>query len=446
MCSILQISKVNQPESALEYLPTDVVIQIFQSLDVVDVISCQNVCIQTKEAAEYYFNRHFKVFYISCPSFEAISPKSNPFDLEFIDNLLTAVGPYIQTLTVDFLCFPFSLGQPISMIIFKNCNFLRNLSIIGQPDVEIAMPSTQNLEKLQIRNCLFKPFAEIGSCLREMDFSQTDEPAIDLKTLTTQFPGITNLTINTNYLNNDDFQGITSLRNLRILNIEIEKPRNKSEENDLKNNCNLKNLLIKLQHLIDLEEFTLNTPFFKKLPVKVVDVQVKRLRRRTSVVLIVNAEFSGPHGIDQDVVMHWFLVPADLLSMRSDLDGLTAIVASIHFDDFPESMISLEKLVRLQILQLTLCGKEEGNQTHHIDDVLWSLVRGASRKTCKLNAVLLNAEHTDVFGLEHLSAIKAFLRAADKLAHFTLMNCSTELICTQEMLSKLQPNIGITFS
>lgn len=437
-----------QHGSLFEYLPTDAIIHIFKSLKVTDVISCQNICSQTKSAAEYYFKRNFKKFIISPATLAAVSPQSDPNDLQFIDDFLAAIGPFIQTLIVNFVDFPSVLIQPLSLVVLINCNRVRNLTIISQPGIEITMPSTQCLETLIIKNCFFEPLVESGKTLRTMSFSQTEgSKATDLLTLSNQFPGIIDLTVYTNGLNYADFVGITSLRDLQTLNIELSKPNNKTELHELLYNCNLENLLIMLQSLDYLREFKLTTPFFKRLSVEVVDIHVQSLRLRTNVILTVNAlddfEFNGPYGVDPTLMRHCYLEPEDLRSMRSDLDGLKEITASIDFVG-ADDMVCLQKLVKLDVLRLTLCGYEEENRTM-FDDVLRSLALGAGRGKCHLKELTLNADFTYSVEVDQLSSIKAFLRAANELTSFTVINCSPELMEMQTFMADIQLNVKIVF-
>lgn len=437
--------KIFQQSSMFEFLPCDIIIHIFKSLKVTDVISCQNICFQTKAAAENYFKRNFKKFIISPESLAAVSPQSDPYDLQFIDDFLAAIGPFIQTLTVDLIKFSSSFIQPLSMVVLMNCNCLRNLTIYSQPGIEIAMPSTQCLETLTIQNCIFEPLVESGKSLRIMSFSQTEDKATDLRTLSNQFPGIIGLTIYANLLNYNDFVGITSLSNLQTLNIELAKPKNKIEQHDLLYSCNLERLIILLHVLDDLREFKLTTPFFKRLSIEVVNSHLKLLRLRSNVMLTANAlddfEFSGPYGVDPILMRHCYLEPEDLRSMSSDLDGLNEIIASIDFVE-ADDMVYLEKLVKLDILRLNLCGYEEENRMM-FDDVLRSLARGASNGICHLKKVTLNADFTYAVEINQLSSIKAFLRAANELIYFTVTNCTPELMGMQENLADIQPTVKI---
>lgn len=448
MSSLLHLSNVAaKPISMFEFLPTDAIIPIFMNLNATDVISCQNICFQTKAAAEYYFTRNFKMFIISPVTLAAVSPKSDPYDLQFIDDFLAEVGPFIQTLTVNLVEFPSSFIQPLSMVILMNCNSLRNLAIISQPDIEIAMPSTQCLETLIIQNCMFEPLVESGRTLRKMYFLQTEGKATDLFTLTNQFPEIIDLTIYTNRMNYNDFEGITSLRHLQTLNLELAKPTTEIEQNALLHTCDLESLLIMLQVLDDLREFKLATPFFKRLSVDVVDFQLKSLRNRTKVMLSVIAiddfEFSGPYGIEPAIMKHCYLEPEDIRSMRSDLDGLQEIIACIDFFK-ADDMVCLEKLVKLDILRLTLCGHEEEKEMM-LDDVLWSLARGAGRGNCHFKEVTLNADYTFAVEVDQLSSIMVFLRAANELTKFTVTNCSPKLMGMQKYVADNNPTIKIVF-
>lgn len=425
-----------------QYLPTFAVLHIFNFLNIADVVSCQNLCYQTQDAAAIYFKSRCKDFYLTYKHLLPLSLQSRPINLELIETLLISIGPFIQTLTVNFVSFPCNITKSISRIIAANCNAIRELSIIGREGIKIELPSIQTLETLRVDNCTFKRSRERGSALRALNFSSSSDQTTDLTILTCKFPGITILAIKIFCLNRNDVRGIDCLSRLKSLLVEIAKPRTVLEANCLMANCKLTELMVVLLHK-ECDHFKLITPFIQILPVRVVDNVVRRLRQRTNVFLAVSAERSQAKDLPIDVMRHWYMMPDHLSSMRPDLNGLHGIDATILFEQFAAVPSLLGSLARLKTLHLTILTENE-NYPQNLETVLNALWIGA-RTQCELTFLTLFTNCDQYFHLENLNTIRLLLSAATKLTFFALSNCTPELKSQEATISRLFPNVTIFF-
>lgn len=425
----------------LANLPTDVLIIIFSKLNVADVISCQQSFDRAADAAAVYY-RKCKKFNLTHAHLSVLESQSKPIDLNLIRRILMTIGPYIQTLRVDFTNFMPELVQPLSQIIVANCNRLVKLSIYGRTGIKIDIPSMRTLEVLSVRNCSFNRSAERGNALRKLRFLKRDDDTTDLLVIISKFPNISVLTVRVHYLSINDCHGISLLHGLQTLTMRISKPRSQLEENRQMIACKLTQLMVSLQSLKDLQMLKVQTPFYMKLPLQ----SVYMLLEHTLVHLEVHADMDKVHTtmetIDADVRRHSFMVPANLFVMRPDLDGLNAIEACIYFEDFIGNMQALEMLTHLESLQLTLRDRSNGDHSKHIKKTLRALSRG---RPMHLLHVTLNANYTVPFDEVHMRAIKTFLRAADRLMCFSLLNCTPAFIARQEDVAGLRPNVQFLF-
>lgn len=430
----------------IELLPTDIIILIFDRLNLDDVMTCAYISPQSQAAAEHYYNRYFKSLYLNQSSLLSLSNSTHRCNLNFAEKMLRNIGRHIKSLSVDYTTFCLSTVQPLCKLIQIHCTNLEEANIICFSNVQITIPAVDSLKRLEAVNCWFKASNIVSRDLKSLMYSnQTTGCVKHLSTLLRQFPDIIDLNVDANIISNQNFKDIASLKRLEILCVEMVRPEHLFEMVML-GNCDVNEFVKMLLRTENLKEFQLVTPFFKKLSDATVDTHIRALRQRTNVSLVATA-FSDLEPrytiISQDLWRFGFMEVADFWELRDDLGELNALRATITFEG-SENMVCLERMVQLEVLRLSLVDLKV-SQTNRVDDVLWSLHSGANRWTCRLKELGLNANYTTPVGKDILPTILAFVRINSLLTLLTIVNCTDELIATKEQVEKERPGLLVRF-
>lgn len=440
--NLTQFQEVN-----IELMPTDIMINIFDRLNLVDVMSSASISLQSQIASEYYYSHHFKSLNVNQLTLMTLSNNPKPDNLEFAEKMLRTIGCHITGLTIDFTTFGLNTINTLSKLIQKHCTNLEEVVIICFPDVQIVMPAIGSLQRLEAFDCWFETSNIASNNLKSLEYSrQANGQVTDLSQLLSQFPGIIDLNVVSNKISNENFKDIASLKQLEILSVEILRPEHLAEKYMLDHFCNVDEFTQMLQTTESLREFQLVTPFFKRLRDATVDIHIRALRNRTNVSLVLTAfdDLEPRYAyVDPSLLRLGFMEVADFYELREDLRYLNALRASITFEG-DKNMVCMERMAQLEVLQLSLVGNCV-SQSHRVDDVLWSLHSGANRWTCRLRELGLNADYTTPVGKDTLPSILAFVRIASKLTQLTIINCTEELIAMKVQVEKERHGLKVLF-
>lgn len=421
-------------------------INVFDKLNLDDVMNCARISSQSEIAAEHYYNRHFKSLCLDQSSLLSLSNSTELCNLNFAEKMLRNIGCHVKSLYVDYTTFCINTIQPLCSLIQIHCRNLEEVNIICYSNVQITLPIYDSLKRLEATNCWFVSSKIVSKNLKSLLYSnQTSVCTQHLSTLLRQFPDLTELNVDANVISNENFKDIASLKLLENLSIEIVRPEKSFEKKILEKCCDVNEFARMLLTTENLKNFELVTPFYKKLSNATVDTHIRDLRKRANVSLVVTAFADlDPRypNILLPLLRFAFMTVSDFRELRDDLDQLDALRATITFEGH-EDMVCLERMVQLQVLRLSLLGNNSRSQ--RVDDVLWSLHGGAHRWTCRLRELGLNANYTSPVGLEILPTILAFVRIASKLTHLTITNCCNDLIAMKERVEKERPGLLVSF-
>lgn len=429
-------TKMQQPPEMnyFDIMPTDILFSIFKKLELTDVMKCENISKQTKEAAGYYYRRRFSMFCLSSRSLAIVaccSDKNHKSNLAFAKVMFSVIGPYVRHLEIDYPTFCIDWAQPLSKMIYDYCDDLATVVIYGIPDLKIKMVNTQNVHGMTIFDCLFdkQPPLMTTSKLKSLLYQSSEKGSkTDIVKIIQEHPKIKKLGVYMTCIQTEQLQSIASLKFLKMLVVHIY-PADTVKELKMQESADFPVFFRDLQSLLKLSEVEVRLPFYMRLSLETVNTSVKSLRlsRNCTVNLLTVVDNIEPEHIQ---------------SLRADLDGLSGVNSDIEVDQI-DVLMSLLTCERLEVLRLLLCGQRDKYAHHQIEGVLLALEKFARTENCCLKTLELNAQYTEPVGVRYLPLVVKFFQVAKQLEVFTLINCTPELIKRKSLFKT--SNIRVLF-
>lgn len=408
-----------QEMTYFDIMPIDILIPIFDKLELIDVINFQNISQQTQGAAAYYYRRRFSTFFLNVNSLASVaccSDKNHKANLSFAKVMFRVVGPYVQQLLIDYPSFCPGWVRPLSKMVYKYCGNLVFVQIAGIPGHRIKMVQTQNVKVMSIYDCLFEkqpPMMAPSKLCKLSYISKKDGLITDIIPLIREHPNIKKLYIFMNYMQTTHLRSIASLTCLKTLIVYVS-PVGTAKELQMQKSMNFSVVFKDLQVLPKLVYVELRLPFYLRLSLEIIDKSVKLLELHTKckvyrTIIVNNIE------------------PNHIQYLRSDLNELNGVFSCIQVGqyDFLTSLLTCE---RLELLRLILSNQTAKFDDHQIEGVLVSLVEGARNENCCLRILELNAGHTVPIDVRHVPFILELLQRAKQLKVLRLKNCTREFI------------------
>lgn len=425
----MDVLRSPQVMNYFDIMPIDILIPIFNNLELTDVMKCENISPQTREAAANYYRRRFSKFHFNLSSLASLAHCNQYQDslLSFAEEMFRVIGPYVQQLFINYPSFCANWVRPFSKMIRKYCRNLTIVSIIGIPNHRIKMVNTKNITKLAVFDCLFvKQFPPMTSSKLSILYYRSRGSTTDIVKLIREHPYIRKIIVEINCITTDQLRSIASLRFLKSLTVQVYQTDIENEM-QVQKSIDFSVFIENLKIMPRLAHVELILPFYMRLSREIVNTSVKSLRRMCMVDLTTKSNY---------------LEPEHIQTLRADLDGLNGVHCYINFEQ-NDLLLSLLTCAQLEVLRLSLGGRLEGFDNHQIVGVLAALVQVARTETCCLRLVVLDASYTEPLDVKHLPAIDEFLQKAKQLESLHLRNCTAGLIKRRASLQT--ENVFVSF-